>query len=407
MKCVFCSMIYSNPEYDVSRSKNPKSISGHKFQINLIKGLLENSVNLKVLNIQRIRTVPFDKQLSIKRNEIKLDNKNIGIDISYLNFPFLNYLTQSVSLKKEIKRIINENPEENIVLLVFNTHYIQTKVVLSLKKQFPSLVTCNVVGDLYGEYGLKNTSRGLQKFWQRHVEKKQEQMQIMFDKYVLLTPMMKDALNVKEGDYTVVEGFYDEKRTDGKNVSGAIDNSNKKTVFYAGSLRLAYGIEHLLKSFELINKPDYMLYIAGSGEGDTLVKEYSEKDSRIKYLGFLSPDDVKRYQQSATVLVSPRKSDELFVKYSFPSKTFECLASGKPYIAHKLPCEPDEYGKYIQYPDNESDEALSWKIEWLCELNADERNAIGEKAKQFIYNEKNVKVMCRKVCDLLNSCFKS
>ena len=98
----------------------------------------------------------------------------------------------------------------------------------------------------------------------------------------------------------------------------------------------------------------------------------------------------------ATVLVSPRKSNHVFVKYSFPSKTMECLASGKPYIAHKLPCEPEEYGMFIQYPDDESDEALGKKIEEICDASDEERETIGEKGREFIIKEKNPEKMCKR-----------
>lgn len=72
----------------------------------------------------------------------------------------------------------------------------------------------------------------------------------------------------------------------------------------------------------------------------------------------------------------------------------ECLASGRPYIAHRLPCDPPEYAKHIQYPDDDSDEALAKKIFEICELPKEKRDQIGMDARAFILNEKNPKVMC-------------
>ena len=75
----------------------------------------------------------------------------------------------------------------------------------------------------------------------------------------------------------------------------------------------------------------------------------------------------------------------------------ECLASGKPYIAHKLPCEPEEYSSYIQYPEDESDEALGNKIIEICNISDEERRIIGEKGKEFITTYKNPKAMCERI----------
>lgn len=403
MKWLFCSMMYTDLDKDITNTKNPNSISGHKFQWNLIDGLTKNHIDLEIFNTQRIRPFPYNKKLFVTEDNIK----NVtwkGMNIRFINIPFLNYFSQYLSLKKILNRVINNNKNDKIVLLVFNTQFVQSKAVLSMKKRYPNIVTCNIVGDLYGKYGLKVTSTGFQKVWQSFVEKKQESMQTEFEKYVILTPMMQQALAIKSQNCTVVEGFYEKSEVDFEHIKEIVEE-NQKIVFYAGSLKLAYGIEHLLKAFQLIKHANYSLYIAGSGDGEELVKKYSENDKRVKLLGFLSPNDVKKYQKKATVLVSPRMSNELFVKYSFPSKTFECLASGKPYVAHKLPCEPPEYSQYIQYPKDESDSALSEEIIRICEMNPHDRYLIAKKAYDFIINEKNTKVMCRRIVDLIESSF--
>lgn len=392
-------MLFSNLEADISNTKSPKSISGHKFQCNLINGLVENNIDLEVFNTQRIRTFPYDKKLFVKEAPISIHKKQktIGVDIQYVNLPIFNYISQYLRLKRKLRKAISRNENEDIVLLVFNTHFIQSKAVLSMKKRYPFIVTCNVVGDLYGKYGLKVTSKGFRRVWQNYLEKQQEIMQTKFDKYVLLAPMMQQALKLRNNDFTIVEGFYESHEIVGKLIETDNWETNKKIIFYAGSLKLEYGIEHMLRAFQLIEFDNYYLYISGVGDGEKIVKEYAEKNNRIRYLGFLSPNEVIAYQHAATALISPRKSDAIFVKYSFPSKTLECLASGKPYIAHKLPCEPEEYGRYIQYPDSETDEDLAKKIVSICELNKDERSKIGLKAKRFIENEKNPQIMCNKI----------
>ena len=152
----------------------------------------------------------------------------------------------------------------------------------------------------------------------------------------------------------------------------------------------------------MIEGDNYRLQIAGNGDAVELVKKYAALDKRITYLGYITPDEVEEYQKSATVLVNPRTSEYEFVKYSFPSKNMECLASGKPYIAHNLICDPEEYHSFIQYPVDESDDALARKIVEVCSLSEEERNEIGERARQFILTEKNPKIQCKKIVDMIN-----
>lgn len=78
----------------------------------------------------------------------------------------------------------------------------------------------------------------------------------------------------------------------------------------------------------------------------------------------------------------------------------ECLASGKPYIAHRLPCDPPEYGDYIQYADNETDEGLCKKIIEICELPQRKRDELGKRAQRFIQSEKNPNVMCKCIVEM-------
>ena len=89
MKCLFCSMIYTDLEKDVSNTKKPKSISGHKFQWNLIDGLIKNNFDLEVINTQRIRPFPYSKKLIVTEKPIK----NVvwkGTDISFKNLTIIN-----------------------------------------------------------------------------------------------------------------------------------------------------------------------------------------------------------------------------------------------------------------------------------------------------------------------------
>ena len=289
---------------------------------------------------------------------------------------------------------------------MFNTYLPQTPVLLLLRRLFPRIILCDIIGDLNGKYGLLSYDKGIHANAVHVLGRLSNKMAQKFDCYGFLASDMVKVINSENKPYVVMEGFYREDhlnkllQQDEKEYS-----DNRKIVFYAGHLGKDYDIEHLLRAFYMIKSLDYYLVIAGYSADNEMLNYYMSIDERIRFLGFISPEEVEIWQHKATVLVSPRTSKHEYVKYSFPSKTLECLASGKPFIAHRLPCNPKEYDAFIQYPEDDSDKALADKIKEICSLSEYERSVIGEKAKRFILSEKTPKKQCKKILELLeNTC---
>lgn len=398
MKIIFLSMMFSDAESDIRKSKTPNSVSGHKFQENLIKGLYENDCNLSVMNISRIGTYPGYPKIILHTQKKQWCGAVDGVDVGFVNLPFLSYFSQwfvsFFALRKEIKK----NKNEKYVLVTFNSNLHTCFPMQWIRRLYKNVTLCNIIGDLHGTYGIENRTPGLKGKLIRFVEGFQDSIGKKFDSFVFLTKEMAKAMGVEHKPHCVVEGIYtlDQKMA---YISRATEDNTKK-VFYAGSLCQEYGIEHLLRAFTMIEDPDYRLWLAGDGDMVPLIEKYAARDPRIQYLGFITPQEVKERQSLATVLISPRTSEHEFVKYSFASKTLECLASGKVYIAHKLPCDPPEYEDYIQYAEAESDQALRDKIVELCEMRQEQRNAIGQHARKFVQEEKNPKAMCKRIIDM-------
>lgn len=397
MKYIFCSFMFDDVEENVKNSRSPNSVSGHKFQENMLKGLLDNNCDVYVINTPRIRRYPDYKKIFFKRKDMYLGFSQ-GLDIGFVNLYGINYLSQVINTYTEINKIIKKSPSEKYVLIVYNTYLAQTIAVQMIKKKYPNVTLCNVIGDIYGKYGL-STGDSLHGRLLDRVHTWMDKMATHFDVYGFATKEMASALDVANKPFAVIEGMYNVNPVRGE----SSNNSSQKTIFYAGAILKEYGIEHLLKAFELIKDDSYRLIIAGGGDAVDVVKQYAKNDNRILYVGFIPPSEVESYQQSATVLVNPRINNQEYVKYSFASKNLECLASGIPYIAHDLPCNPIEYSHYIQYPENETDAALANKITQVCALEEEERVALGERGRSFIINYKNPKTQMKKIIDIIEN----
>lgn len=126
-----------------------------------------------------------------------------------------------------------------------------------------------------------------------------------------------------------------------------------------------------------------------------------DNNSRIRYWGYLGKDRVCQLQSEAAVLINPRQNIGEYTKYSFPSKIMEYLSSNCPVVAYKLDGIPDEYYQFIFTPlDNTSLELKNTLLK-VCEMDYNDRLNICNLAREFIENNKNPIIQCKKIVDLL------
>jgi len=403
LNIAYCTLLLPEEKNLVERAK--KRLSGmslHRVTSAIIQGLDQNLEHpIKIFNIINTYNYPNFPALFFPTEQWSHTEGSQDWHIGYINLFGIKYITQERGLYKKLCSWVDSLNGEKCVICVHHIYYPAMKAACNVKQKYGGQVKiCLITGDMTGQYGLVASKKPtIKERLIYRLEKSIDEMAKRFDCYVLATKHMAEAFGVEDKPYAVLECTY----TDSPNsepASQEVPDEKEKIIFYAGALRDDYGIPHLLRAFSMIHDDSYRLWLAGGGAAEESYKKQVADDTRIEFLGFISPKDVQERQKKAMVLISPRTSEPRFVKYSFPSKTLECLASGKPYVAHKLPCDPPEYGDYIQYADGESDEALRDKIIQICEMTQEQREEIGEKAKAFIAREKNPQEMCKRIVDL-------
>lgn len=409
MNVAYCSLLLPEEKKLSERTKERLSgISGHKVTKAEIYGIDSNLDSpVDIYNI--INTVNYPKFPQLIFPNEKWNHTDIpghvDYHLSYVNIFGIKYITQYRSMKRALSKWIKEQTG-SCMICVHNIFLPTMLAAVKVKKKHRDKVKlCLNTGDVPGRYGLQSQFKKniKQILTEELVDKNVLNLAKQFDCFVFVTKEMATAFEVQDKPYTVVECTYIEPEyAKGQNIS----ESEKKTIFYAGSIREEYGIGHLLRAFSLIDDTDYELIIAGGGSDEELVKEYANRDTRIKFVGFITPQEVLKYQLSSRALVSPRQPDKEYVKYSFPSKSVDSLATGIPYVAHKLPCDPPEYADYINYASGESDEDLKDKLVEICELPIEVRRKIGEKGKRFIYEKKNPTVMTKRIVEMWDKVLK-
>jgi glycosyltransferase involved in cell wall biosynthesis len=117
----------------------------------------------------------------------------------------------------------------------------------------------------------------------------------------------------------------------------------------------------------------------------------------------VSRGEARALQKRATVLVNPRMPTDDFTRYSFPSKTMEYMASGRPVLMHALPGMPEEYLPHFVQPATTDVKGLASAMEDMSGWEASRLVAFGVKARNFVLQEKNAVIQCRKIVDLISS----
>ena len=243
-----------------------------------------------------------------------------------------------------------------------------------------------IVTDLPDMLGGSRFSKGLANFVIRHCTG-----------YILLTQAMNDYLNPKGKPYVILEGHADITMAEKK---PAMEKKTKPRVcFYAGGVSKQYGLANLVKGFCLANLPDTQLHIYGPG--DYVQELKAMDDDRIFYGGMLLPSQIVEKELEATLLVNPRPTHEEYVKYSFPSKTMEYMASGTPVLTTVLPGMPREYHDYVYLMPDETPEGIAQSLQEVLAQSDEALFQKGQKARKFVLEEKNNVIQARKILDML------
>ncbi len=247
-----------------------------------------------------------------------------------------------------------------------------------------------IVTDLPDMLGGSRFSKGLANFVIRHCTG-----------YILLTEAMNGYLNPKGKPYVILEGHSD------ITMEGKLPSMEKKTApricFYAGGVSRQYGLEMLVEGFRMANPENAQLHIYGPGDYVKDLENIAAEDEKIFYGGMLLNAQIVEKEQEATLLINPRPTHEEYVKYSFPSKTMEYMASGTPVLTTVLPGMPPEYHPYVYLLEEETAEGIS---KMLTRVLANSDEALfrkGCEARRFVLEEKNNVVQAKKILDMLEA----
>lgn len=404
MEIIFIGSVY-NPNKIAEVETNSKHMLHYAADVHqwaIIKGLIMNkNVNIKLINSIHIGSFPH------KYNKLFIQSYNWkfkGIEayeIGFINIFGIKNIIKSCKIYKILNKIIGKNKNKEIYLISYSLYMPFIKPIYKLINKNKNIKWISIIPEIpYFYIGKKDKS-----FIYNILKKKEWNKIYKINKkakgYYLLTNEMKDFLNI-EGPSITIEGILN--TTDNyNNISSKKTNNEIIKIAYTGTTDIEFGLLDLLKAFSYIKNVNFRLIICGNGNGDNILKDTASIDKRIVWKGYLPRNEVLIIQKNATLLINPRRPDEEFTKYSFPSKTMEYMASGTPSIMHKLPGIPHEYYQFLYFFDNTNPIDMAKQIESICLDKYEESINLGKTAKAFIISNKNIKKQGDKFLNFLSN----
>ena len=400
MNIIYLSSCCSDKKFEELREKKitRKLPQAQKYHNLLIEGIAQN-IDGEVVAISAIPVNrQWTKQIRFQREEETFGRIHYIYD-AFLNLPFLRQITRIRAAKWQIKKLYKKNNDRVIICDVLNQSLASAARSCGKKYNIPVL---GIVTDVPGH--TSGARRKNDSFFRRKIaelsEKNAEKNLGKYDAYLLLTEAMNTVVNKSNKPYIVLEGHSDAKM---QNVENKLEYKHQpKVAMYAGGIHKESGIEQLVNAFVKGGFSDWELHIYGDGNYQNDLKELVKTVSNVKYHGVVPNAVIVEEQLKATLLLNPRLTDAEYVKYSFPSKTMECMASGTPLCTTRLPGMPVEYYPYVFLFDDETQDGMYNTFQDVLSKDAETYHVIGKKAKEFVINEKTNIKQAKKLIDFVN-----
>ncbi len=388
---------YANEDYFSTINKNVyvqfAANRVQEYYINAMKSIPE--IELDVWSA--LVTVPYPKVdlLKLDYREDKIDGRISVRNVGFCNIKYLSIFSQTKSLTKLLKQYEKEHDLDDTIIIVYSMRIPYLKIANKIKAMYKNVTIINIVPDLPDYMSSeKSFLRSILVKYNKSVLMKEQKS---VDGFVLYAEAMAHALNIASNKYIVIEGLVE----DSHKLPLERRNNTTKICLYAGGVNVEYGVKNLVEGFLAAELPNVELHIYGLGNYVDELIEVGKRNSRVKYKGCLSPDDMYVTMQKADLLINSRSNEEEYTKFSCPSKVFEYMLSGTPVAMTKLEGIPTEYFDYVYPIDPPTKEGIAASLKRIFAYSEDERLAMGENARKFLLENKNSDIQVNKLLNFV------
>lgn len=381
------TLIYIGGDYREETQKiiekydNQTSLAALVYEQKIHSGLEQNYDRIFNLLVAMVSWFPKRSRLFINKT-VKIDN---GYSVGFNNLIGVRDYSIYFSLKKYFKKIIKQNKLKNEPFDVFFTtqYFYNAKLGKYIKKKYPA---ARIVYDIQDGPGLiskkyKGLTKALKNYQQKTLIKN---MTVSADGYVVMTPYMTELFDSKNAEVLVIEGATEKNNIDRPVVP--------QVITYTGGIYDEYFPYDLLsQSAKILKKkyPSFRINVAGRGDEEIMKK--LKEDRGFFFMGMVTPEMTRRLIKRSNILFNLRQNNDVY-KYSFPSKTFEYLASGNPIISTNLGCYSEKFKNTLFIIEDLNVDSFVAMVDKILNMNEEELAKVRNKnlALSEEYSPKNV-----------------
>lgn len=354
----------------------------------IVSGLSQNRRVDRLFSICSPR-IPSSLSCPIRQVEDEdfIINRAVVHVVGYLNTPIISFALRERLFVDYCKKWAKSIQSNELIILIYSLNSTMLKAARRIRSIIPNTSVCVIVADLPVYMSSYKGVKGLLK----HINTSQidRERKKIVDKYVLYSSHMAKYLKLTDDNWITVEGFFDPKRVVIKKPNS--EHSQKYICVYGGSLSAQYGIQRMINAFSMVQGCELHIY---GNEDEAKAYSYNEN---AKYICQLTPEEVFSVYCHSDFLINPRPSSLALSKYSFPSKTFEYMASCTPVVMSELPCVTKRFKKYLNFFVSESEEGIAQTMNSLLSIPYSELQQKAMDGAEFIKNEMNAKKQVERI----------
>ncbi|WP_105209488.1 glycosyltransferase [Streptococcus suis] len=386
--CVFVGGLISEEtrEFILKNSRRTIQFAADKLQRQYLTGIRQYDFKtIYTISFPFVGNYPRSFKSQTVESELLDGNGKVIAKQSYSTLSIVSNIEKRMIFLNYLKKI-SSHKNDKLIFFFYALTSEHLNWIKLLRKYYQDIKIVLIVPDLPI---FMNPSLSRYYFYRMIKNKVIEEYRRIQDKIDLTITITKSVAEyLQANNAIVVEGIPNEVSINNfESLKDDVEDSTEFIVLYTGTLDKMYGVKDMLESFGKLKDTNIILQICGDGPMKNEVIEISKQAGNIRYLGILNNLEVVELQSKSDLLINPRKNDQEFTKYSFPSKIMEYLSSGTPMLGYKLSGIPDEYYDYMYLIENFND-SLVESLLTISKLEKKEIEKMGINALNFIKNNK-------------------
>lgn len=293
----------------------------------------------------------------------------------YLNLPLLKVLAIGARVSVELRRWARENAHRTRVALLYNLSVPPAWLLAPVARSLGVHLAASL-NDMWlpGTLAPSRLEQGIEFRLRRYALRHLSAAIVVSD--AIATDFVPGIPHVR-----VEGGVFPEQLRAGV---AAGDELRPFTVGLAGSLEPYNGVLEFLDAAEALEGSGMRFRIAGHGSLAPEVTRRAAACEAIDYVGALELGRMGEFYGSCDLLVSWRATRSIDLRYVFPSKILELLASGVPVLSTRMGQTLSGFGGHMWLSEDESVQALVAGVRRAAEAGREQLRAMGEEAAAFM-----------------------